>query len=204
MGTNVCHTNYFQHTIGDDEHLYDPNLLKNLNWSRTKSSLNPEITNENPGESWIVVRPLRLSDFDKGFLQILSQLTAVGNISKSDFEQQFWNMRKAGGYYITVIEDTRSKQIIGSSTLITEFKFIHECAVRSRLEDVVVNNTYRGKQLGKLIVLTVTLLAEKLGSYKMSLDCKDNLIPFYKTLGYKLEPGNSNSMMLRFEKIDPS
>lgn len=158
----------YQHTIGDDEHLYDPNLLKNLNWSRTKSSLNPEITNENPGESWIVVRPLRLSDFDKGFLQILSQLTAVGNISKSDFErkciliilllnsnwliiiEQFWNMRKAGGYYITVIEDTRSKQIIGSSTLITEFKFIHECAVRSRLEDVVVNNTYRGKQLGKL------------------------------------------------------
>lgn len=36
----------------------------------------------------------------------------------------------------------------------------------------------------------------------MSLDCKDPLIPFYKTLGYKLEPGNANSMMLRFP--DPS
>lgn len=59
-------------------------------------------------------------------------------------------MSKAGGYYITVIEDTRNNKIIGAATLITEFKFIHNCALRGRLEDVVVNNTYRGKQLGKL------------------------------------------------------
>lgn len=59
-------------------------------------------------------------------------------------------MHKAGGYYVTVIEDTRKREIIGASTLLTEHKFIHECCLRGRLEDVVVNNTYRGKQLGKL------------------------------------------------------
>lgn len=59
-------------------------------------------------------------------------------------------MQRAGGYYVTVIEDLRTNQIIGAATLVTEFKFIHECALRARLEDVVVNNTYRGKQLGKL------------------------------------------------------
>ncbi|XP_072377581.1 probable glucosamine 6-phosphate N-acetyltransferase [Diabrotica undecimpunctata] len=200
---NACRCNSVQHSIGEED-LYDPNLLKNLDWSSVQSSLNPEISSDNPGEPWIVVRPLKVSDYDKGFLQILSQLTEVGNIGKLEFERQFWNMRKAGGYYVTVIEDTRSNTIIGSSTLITEFKFIHDCALRARLEDVVVNNTYRGKQLGKLIVLTVTLLAKRLGCYKMSLDCKDPLIAFYKSLGYKLEPGNSNSMMLRFEKVDPS
>lgn len=63
---------------------------------------------------------------------------------------QYWNMQKAGGYYITIIEDTRTNTIIGSASLITEFKFIHGCGLRARLEDVVVNNTYRGKQLGKL------------------------------------------------------
>lgn len=66
------------------------------------------------------------------------------------FLDQFRNMQRSSGYYVTVIEDTRSEKIIGSSTLITEFKFIHECSLRARLEDVVVNNTYRGKQLGKL------------------------------------------------------
>lgn len=59
-------------------------------------------------------------------------------------------MLRSGGYYITVIEDARINKIIGAATLITEFKFIHNCAIRGRLEDVVVNNTYRGKQLGKL------------------------------------------------------
>lgn len=59
-------------------------------------------------------------------------------------------MQRSGGYYVTVIEDTRTKSIIGAATLVTEFKFIHEGGIRGRLEDVVVNNTYRGKQLGKL------------------------------------------------------
>lgn len=108
-------------------------------------------------------------------------------------------MKALGDYYVTVIEDTRSNTIIGAASLIIERKFIHSCGVRGRLEDVVVNNTYRGKQLGKLIVVTVTLLANYLGCYKMSLDCKDKLIPFYTTLGYILEPGNSNSMTIRYD-----
>lgn len=54
---------------------------------------------------------------------------------------------------------------------------------RAHLEDVVVNNTYRGKQLGKLIVATVTLLAEYLGCYKMTLECKDSLVKFYTSIG---------------------
>lgn len=59
-------------------------------------------------------------------------------------------MKAAGQYFITVIEDTRSNRIIGAASLVTEYKFIHGCGLRGRLEDVVVNNTYRGKQLGKL------------------------------------------------------
>lgn len=46
---------------------------------------------------------------------------------------------------------------------------------------------------------TVSLLAHELGCYKMTLECKDKLIPFYNSLGYVLEPGNGNSMQIRFE-----
>lgn len=53
------------------------------------------------------------------------------------------------------------------------------------------------------IVVTVSLLAEQLGCYKMSLDCKDKLIKFYETLGYVLIPGNSNSMTIRYDE-DPT
>lgn len=107
-------------------------------------------------------------------------------------------MRAKGDYYVTVIEDLRKNKIIGSATLVVERKFIHSCGSRAKLEDVVVDDTYRGKQLGKLIVVTVTLLAEHIGCYKMSLECKDKLIPFYRSIGYVDEPGNSNSMVLRY------
>ncbi|CAG2056635.1 unnamed protein product [Timema podura] len=102
-------------------------------------------------------------------------------------------------YYVTVVEDTRTNEIVAAASLIIEQKFIHDCAVRGRLEDVVVNGELRGKQLGKLIVMTVTLLAKELNCYKMTLDCKDKLIPFYITLGYLNEPGNANSMTVRFD-----
>ena len=50
------------------------------------------------------------------------------------------------------------------------------------------------------IVVTVSLLAQHLGCYKMSLDCKDKLIKFYESLGYVLIPGNSNSMTIRYDE----
>jgi hypothetical protein len=36
-------------------------------------------------------------------------------------------------YYVTVIEDTLTGQIVGSGTLVIEQKFIHECALVSSL-----------------------------------------------------------------------
>nr|CAD7593137.1 unnamed protein product [Timema genevievae] len=123
----------------------------------------------------------------------------VDNLVNSTLER-FSSMKACPDtYYVTVVEDTRTNEIVAAASLIIEQKFIHDCAVRGRLEDVVVNGELRGKQLGKLIVMTVTLLAKELNCYKMTLDCKDKLIPFYITLGYLNEPGNANSMTVRFD-----
>ncbi|CAH2094663.1 unnamed protein product [Euphydryas editha] len=184
----------------NSEYIYEPQILQKLDFSKSPAKFNPQISAAQPGEDWMVVRPLQRDDYNKGFLQLLSQLTSTGNISRKQFDERFTQMKNAGGYYVTVIEDKRISQIIGAATLTIEQKFIHNCSVRGRLEDVVVNDTYRGKQLGKLIVVTVSLLAQELGCYKMSLDCKDKLIKFYESLGYKLEPGNSNAMNMRFEE----
>uniref|UniRef100_A0A182K3L0 Glucosamine 6-phosphate N-acetyltransferase n=1 Tax=Anopheles christyi TaxID=43041 RepID=A0A182K3L0_9DIPT len=197
--------------MGEEElSLYDPALLLSLNFFDSPANFNPRISAAAPGEVWLKVRPLQTGDFHRGFLQILSQLTKVGDVSLTQFLNRFAQMRASGDYYVTVIVDSRYDKIIGSATLVLERKFIHGCATRGRLEDVVVDDTYRGKQLGKLycvaiqtrvkmIVVTVSLLAKELGCYKMSLDCKDKLIPFYKSIGYTLEPGNANTMNIRYE-----
>lgn len=73
----------------DGEFLYNPELLKNLDWSSTKTYLSPPITNEKPGENWLLVRPLQRADYNLGYTQLLSQLTSVGNVSKAAFYSKY-------------------------------------------------------------------------------------------------------------------
>lgn len=78
----------FQQSNGEyhSSYLYNPDLLLNLDWNSAKGKVTPFITNENPGEDYFLVRPLQLDDYDRGYLQLLSQLTTVGDITKTEFE----------------------------------------------------------------------------------------------------------------------
>lgn len=180
-----------------EQPLYDPEILTKLDWSKVTHMKNG-VTSATPGEG-LRIRPLCKADFDRGFLQLLGQLTKVGDISRSKFNERFDQMKGCPGhYYVTVIEDVHLGQIVGSATLACELKFIRECTKRGRLEDVIVSNEYRGKQLGKLIVTTILLLAQQVGCYKIGLDCKDEMKPFYSSVGFASEKGNDNTMIIRF------
>lgn len=72
-----------------DQYLYDPALLARLNFDRSSATFKPKITAVEPGEPWMVVRPLKESDYDRGFLQLLGQLTSVGDISHGEFLSEF-------------------------------------------------------------------------------------------------------------------
>uniref|UniRef100_A0A673GFY7 Glucosamine 6-phosphate N-acetyltransferase n=2 Tax=Sinocyclocheilus rhinocerous TaxID=307959 RepID=A0A673GFY7_9TELE len=96
----------------------------------------------------------------------------------------FEHMKKSGDYYVIVVEDTNLGQIVATATLIIEHKFIHACAKRGRVEEVVVSDVCRGKQLGKLLVSTLTLLSKKLQCYKVTLECAPKNVEFYKKFGY--------------------
>lgn len=149
-------------------------------------------------DSNLDVRPLQSDDFKHGIITLLEQLTSVGNITESNFRDQFKSMKLSNGtYYQTVIVNEISQQIIGSATLIIEKKFIHDCANRGLIEDVVISDQYRGKSLGKLIVNSLIELGKSLGCYKITLNCKDDRISFYENLGFKAEEGNANFLVIR-------
>ncbi|XP_067127299.1 probable glucosamine 6-phosphate N-acetyltransferase [Centruroides vittatus] len=182
------------------EYLYSMEILKTIDLEKGKAKFNPPLTILNPGEN-LKMRPLSIGDYDKGFIYLLSQLTKVGNVSHEDFLRRFFSMKGCpDSYYVTVIEDIKKNRIVGSATLFVEKKFIRQTGLRGRLEDVVVSNEYRGKQLGKLLVESMRQLAERLGCYKVTLDCRDQMVKFYSELGFALEPGNSNVMTLRFRE----
>merc|ERR1712083_882136 len=127
-------------------------------------------------EAGLIIRPLAREDYNAGFLQLLSQLTSVGEVSPDEWESQFSAMvANQGTYYVVVVEDRGA--VVGAATLVKEKKFIHSCGAVGRVEDVVVSDQYRGRQLGKLLVNTVTRLAVSTGCYKVTLNCNDRMVP---------------------------
>ena len=119
--------------------LFDPQLLKGLDLSMCPTTFNPPISINDPGEG-LMMRPLSLGDFHRGFLPLLSQLTTVGEVAEEQWQKRFNRMLSMQDtYLVTVIEDTNSGQVVGSATLVVEDKFIHNCGRVGRVEDVVVS-----------------------------------------------------------------
>ncbi len=50
------------------------------------------------------------------------------------------------------------------------------------------------------IVATLIELGKKLGCYKITLNCTDQMMRFYDGLGFKAEEGNANFLMIRVPK----
>ncbi|GAB1607519.1 glucosamine 6-phosphate N-acetyltransferase-like isoform X1 [Argonauta hians] len=174
--------------------LFDPKFLEDLNTSNFVG----KITRENLANH-LKMRPLCLSDYEKGYMKLLSELTTVGNVSLEQFQAGFNAMKCCkNSYYIIVIEDINRSLIIGSATLLVEQKFIHSASTRGRIEDVVVNNEYRGQHLGKLLLDVLIESSKKVGCYKVSLECKTGMMPFYNRFGLYAEEDN-NYLVLRFK-----
>lgn len=175
-----------------DAQLFDGEQLNRLaHWTEIEAQL---------AARGLAARPLRVDDYENGYLELLSQLTTVGPISKSQFEQRFRQMKLVNQledhYAIVVIEDVTTKKLVGTTTLFMEFKFIHTCAVLGRLEDVAVLDTHRGRQVGELVVRIIVGLAKEVyRCYKIVLSCKDELKNFYAKNGFVY---SDNMLCIRF------
>lgn len=169
--------------IPDETPLFEPQLLEGIDWSQNMVSFSPPISPQQPGEG-LVLRPLCTADINRGFYKVLGQLTKVGDVTAEDFIKKFEHMKKTENYFVTVVEDLHLGQIVATATLIVEHKFIRGCAKRGRIEEVVVSDECRGKQLGKLLLSVLTLLSKKLDCYKVTLECKPKNVAFYEKFGY--------------------
>ena len=126
-------------------------------------------------------RKLEESDYHKNYLQLLSQLTQVGNITPKEFSNIFGKIQSQ----IWVFEDNVTNKIVASASIFLEQKFIHDGGIVAHLEDVIVDQYYRGAQLGKKLIANVVEIAKNSGAYKIIADCKPELISFYSKNGFE-------------------
>lgn len=140
-----------------------------------------------------IIRNISIEDYDRGYMNLLSQLTDTEGITKKMFEETFVKMPSNQKIYII---ENKKHELLASGTLVIEQKFIHGCKSVGHIEDIIVNDEFRGKGLGKAIVDHLVKKSKEFGCYKCILNCSDDLIRFYNKSDFQR---TGNEMSIYFE-----
>ncbi|KAI8079514.1 uncharacterized protein B0P05DRAFT_540884, partial [Gilbertella persicaria] len=130
--------------------------------------------------------PLRSNDYERGYLDVLSVLTEVGNHTPESWHSQFQFMKKHNDtckskrdqhkslirldFTVTITDETNDR-IAATGTILIEHKFVHK-------------NGLVGKKLGLRIIEALKYIGQVNGCYKVILDCAVKNIPFYEKCGF--------------------
>lgn len=115
------------------------------------------------------IRPLRRSDFDTGYLDVLRVLTSVGDYSIEQWNARYdWMASRSDEYFLLVICDGSSR-VVGTGSLIVERKFIHSLGMVGHIEDIAVEKGQQGKKLGLRMINALDYVAKQVGCYKVRI-----------------------------------
>ena len=142
----------------------------------------------------VTIRELKEDDIQKGFLKTLDTLRQTSSITQEKALEIFKEI-KINPKHIIIIAELNG-EIIGTTTLLVEPKFIHQGGFVGHIEDVVVSKEFQGQKIGEKIIKYVLKLAENHSCYKTILDCSDDVKSFYEEIGFK-----QHSNELRFDHI---
>ncbi|EHA8586420.1 Glucosamine 6-phosphate N-acetyltransferase [Cocos nucifera] len=131
------------------------------------------------------IRRLEISDYTKGFVELLAQLSRCPPLSDADFRARFTDLAALGDdHVICVMEDPLSGRIIATASVFIERKFLRGCGKVGHIEDVVVDAAVRGRHLGQRVVQYLVEHARAAGCYKVILDCEPDRRSFYEKCGF--------------------
>ena len=134
-------------------------------------------------EGRFLIRPLQIDDYDRGYLQVLGELTIVGQVSREQFQGFLDHVMKSENLYLVIV-DKQDDRIVGAGTLLLEQKIIHSMGKCGHVEDIVVSERVRGRNLGKLLIEALLKHARSMNCYKVILDCAERNVQFYEKCGF--------------------
>lgn len=139
----------------------------------------------------IVARELNVNDYEQ-FLRLINDFRQT-NFTEEQFKEILKNFEKDQTTKIFVIE--KDSNLIATATLIIEQKFIYNLSKLAHIEDVCVKKEMRKQGYGKLIINKIIDEAKKIGCYKITLDCSNENISFYKLSNFEVR-GNQMSQLI--------
>lgn len=134
----------------------------------------------------MIIRKLQYSDYEQ-FLLLINDFRKT-NFTLNQFKDFLSNEKNIEIYVIEV-----NHQLLGSGTILFERKFIHNISLYAHLEDIIIKEEFQSKGYGKLLLNYLIKICKEKKCFKILLDCKNELIPFYQKCGFSL---NSNQMVI--------
>ena len=142
-------------------------------------------------------RKLEVEDFNKGYMELLAQLTVSPKCPESEWIDRFNEINENPLIKIIIIESTEESKIVGTITVLIEPKFLRNLGSVCHIEDVVVDKDHRTHKLGAKLIKMSLEFAKVKGCYKAILDCDDKVTGFYEKQGFSQK---SIGMSLYFSK----
>ena len=128
------------------------------------------------------IREIEQTDLTDKFFKLLSQLSGeVKEYGVGDLWGAYLEMKPG----IVTIVAISNGVIEGTATILIENKFLHCGSKVGHIEDVVVDKDIRTKGLGKRLIEECVEIARDKGCYKVILDCRESIIPFYVKCGFR-------------------
>ena len=138
--------------------------------------------------SEIKFREILKDDLEDVFL-LLNQLKEK-DVNTIDLESA-WESFKSNSSSNSIVGIYNDK-VIAYGSIVIENKIRGDIA--GHIEDIVVDNTVRGKMVGVKLVKELVDIGKTKGCYRITLFCDEKLIKFYERNGFKV----NNVMMKSF------
>ncbi|MBN1646041.1 GNAT family N-acetyltransferase [Candidatus Woesearchaeota archaeon] len=145
------------------------------------------------------IREITKDDITPEFFETLSNLKPK-NLDR-DLEKAkkiFAEMADNPIYNTFVAVDDGTGEVIGTTSVLIEQKFINNFGKCAHLEDVAVRKGFQEKGIGKTLVQKAIEFAKENKCYKMILTCAKHNIEFYKKLGFRKY--KEQSMIMRWDE----
>jgi glucosamine-phosphate N-acetyltransferase len=123
------------------------------------------------------IRKLHINDYEK-YLILIKQFRPT-IFTREQFEDILHKIENNSNIWVIEYDN----KLIATATLIYEYKFIRNIVKLAHIEDVCVDENYRNKGIGNLLINHIIAESEKEGCYKVILDCDEKLENFYKKSG---------------------
>ena len=123
----------------------------------------------------IKIRILHNDDYEEYFNLI--NIFRETYFTKEDFINNLIKINNNSNIWVIELNN----KLIATGTILYEYKFIHNISKIAHIEDICVDNNYRGKNYGKVLMSHLIDEAKKENCYKVTLYCKEDLEKFYKS-----------------------